>query len=282
MKEKNIRRRLIKDRLFLILIGVLSLTALIPLIFILGYIFRNGIRVINWDFLTQLPQPVGEETAGGIVHALVGTIIIIGLSFFLAVPFGIGTGVYLSENRNTRFSVIVRLCVDLLMGVPSIVVGIIAYAWIVRFQGFSALAGSIALSILMIPMVVRGTEETLNLIPPSYKEASLALGVPYYRTMLKVIIPSGFGGITTGVLLALARIAGETAPLLFTALGSNFLNVNIFKPMHTLPLLIYDYATSPYKEWHHIAWGASFVLVIFVLVLNIISRLVIKKWKIQF
>lgn len=281
MKEKKLGSRLLKDRLFLVIISALSLLALLPLILILGYIFINGIAVINWRFLISLPRPVTED-GGGIGHALVGTGILVILAFFLSVPIGIGTGVYLSENSESRFSFLVRLCVDILMGIPSIVLGIIAYAWIVRYQGFSAISGSVALGIMMVPMVVRTTEETLKLIPHSYKEASLALGVPYYRTMLKVIIPCGFGGISTGLLLSIARVAGETAPLLFTAFGSNFLNINIFKPMHALPLLIYDYATSHYKEWHQIAWGASFVLVVFVLLLNIISKLVIKKWKIQF
>ena len=172
---------------------------------------------------------------------------------------------------------------EILQGIPSIVIGIIAYAWIVITLGtFSAFSGGIALSIMMLPVIVRATEETLKLIPDTLKEASLSLGVPYYRTILKVILPAGASGIATGVLISVARIAGETAPLLFTAFGNPFMEMNVLKPVNSLPLLIFNYATSPYPEWHALAWGASFVLVFFVLALNFFAKVVTRKWKVQF
>jgi phosphate transport system permease protein len=172
---------------------------------------------------------------------------------------------------------------EILQGVPSIVLGIIAYSWVVINMGtFSALSGGVALAIMMLPVIVRSTEETLNLIPDHLREASLALGVSYSRTILKVILPAGLTGIVTGVLLGIARIAGETAPLLFTAFGSPFMNLNIFKPVDSLPLLIFNYATSPYPEWHTMAWGASFVLVMFVLGINFIAKVIVRRWKVQF
>jgi phosphate transport system permease protein len=188
------------------------------------------------------------------------------------------TGVFLSENRNRKIAHVIRSSVEILMGIPSIILGIIAYAWVVvPMGGFSALSGGVALAIMMLPVIIRSTEETLNLIPNDLKEASLAIGVPYYRTILKVIIPAGASGIITGALLGVARIAGETAPLLFTAFGSPWMNLNLFKPVNSMPLLIYYYATSPYEDWHSIAWGASFVLIVFILGLNLITKLVTRK-----
>ena len=172
----------------------------------------------------------------------------------------------------------VRICVEILQGIPSIVIGITAYLWIVvPLGGFSALSGGIALALMMLPMIVRSTEETLKLIPHSLKEASLGLGVPYYRTMIKIIVPAGFNGILTGILLGVARVAGETAPLLFTAFGNPFMNLNVAQPVNSLPLIIYNYATSPYADWQQIAWGASLVLLLFVLCLSILTRTLIKR-----
>lgn len=282
MQKNNIHRRILKDKLFKGFIVFFCLVSILPLLFILIYIIQNGIATINWQFLVSLPRPVGE-VGGGISNALVGSGILILLSFILSVPLGIFAGIYLSEHREGKLSYLTRVCVEILQGVPSIVIGIIAYLWIVMpMERFSALSGGVALGIMMIPVVVRTTEETLNLIPYTIREASLALGVPYHRTILKVILPAGASGIITGVLLSVARIAGETAPLLFTAFGSPFMNFNIFKPINALPLLIFNYATSPYPEWHSVAWGASFVLIIFVLALNLISKLVAKRWKVQF
>ncbi|MEJ2068123.1 MAG: phosphate ABC transporter permease PstA, partial [Deltaproteobacteria bacterium] len=214
----------------------------------------------------------GEE-GGGIANAIVGTFLLIIIASVLAVPVGVLSGIFLNEYKRSKLSEVVRMCVEVLMGIPSIVLGIVAYVWVVLpLKSFSALSGGIALSIMMLPVIIRSTEETLKLIPETLREASLALGVPYYRTIIKVIIPVGMSGILTGILLSIARIAGETAPLLFTSFGNPYMNTNILKPTETLPHLIFIYATSPYKEWHQAAWGASFILVIFVLGLNLISK----------
>ncbi len=282
MKTSNLNFRIFKDKLFQAGIICFAAITIVPLLLILFYIVRNGIAVIDWQFLTSLPKPVGE-VGGGISNAIVGTLMLIAIACGIAIPFGVGSGIYLSERRDGKLASLVRLSVEILQGIPSIVIGIIAYAWIVITLGtFSALSGGIALGIMMLPVIVRATEETLKLIPDTLKEASLSLGVPYHRTILKVILPAGISGIATGVLISLARIAGETAPLLFTAFGNPFMEMNILKPVNSLPLLIFNYATSPYPEWHALAWGASFVLVFFVLALNFFTKIVTRKWKVQF
>jgi len=282
MRKNTLSLRIIKDRGFRALIVIFSFITILPLLLILFYIIKNGIAVINWQFLTSLPKPVGE-VGGGISNALVGTLILIAISCSISIPLGVFAGIYLSERREGRLAYSVRLCVEILQGIPSIVIGIIAYAWVVVSTGtFSAFSGGFALGIMMLPVIVRATEETLKLIPATLKEASLSLGVAYHRTILKVILPAGASGIVTGILLSVARIAGETAPLLFTAFGNPFMDVNIFKPINALPLLIFNYATSPYPEWHSLAWGASLVLVVIVLTLNFTAKLVTKKWKVQF
>ena len=282
MQKNTLRLRIIKDRGCKALVVLLSFITMLPLLFILFYIIKNGIAVINWQFLTSLPKPVGEF-GGGISNAIVGTLILIAISCVISIPLGICAGIYLSESKKGRFPYCVRLCVEILQGIPSIVIGIIAYAWVVITTGtFSAFSGGFALGIMMLPVIVRTTEETLKLIPDTLKEASLSLGVPNYRTILKVILPAGASGIVTGILLSVARIAGETAPLLFTAFGNPFMEVNIFKPINSLPLLIFNYATSPYPEWHALAWGASFILIVLVLTLNFSVKLITKRWKVQF
>ncbi len=278
----NIKARLVRDVFFKSAICLFAFISLLPLFLILYYITKNGIAVINWDFLTSLPRPIGE-TGGGVFNAIVGTLILIVLSSVLSIPCGIAAGIYLAENKTGRLSNSIRLSVIVLQGTPSIVIGIIAYLWIVGpLKSFSALSGGIALAIMMLPVIVKTTEETLKLVPYHLKEASLALGVPYYRTLLKVVLPSGMSGILTGILLSVARITGETAPLLFTAFGNQFMNINIFKPIDSLPYRIFYYAMSPYPEWHSFAWGASFVLVVLTLSLNLIARGISAKWKIQF
>jgi phosphate transport system permease protein len=278
----GVGRRILADRVFKGGVILFSALALVPLLLILIYITRNGISAISWDFLTSLPRPVGEA-GGGISNAVVGTAILVALACVVAVPLGIGTGIFLSENRKGRLPSVVRLLADVLQGVPSIVIGIVAYAWIVLTMGrFSAVSGGVALGIMMLPVVIKATEETLKLIPDTLREASLALGVPYHRTVLKVVLPAGLGGIMTGILIGVARIAGETAPLLFTAFGSPYMDVNIFKPIASLPLVIFNYATSPYPEWHSLAWGASFVLVVLVLGLNLIAKAVTRRWTVRF
>lgn len=270
-----------KSTIFKVIILVLAFLITVPLIAILLYIIKQGIGQVNWHFLTHVPAPVGE-TGGGISNALVGSILIVAMSSVIAIPIGILAGIYLSENRSTKLAYYAGLCVDILQGVPSIVVGIVVYFWVVKPAGtFSAISGSVALAIMMLPIVIRATEETLKLLPPSLKEAALALGVPYHRVILKVIIPCGFSGILSGIMLSIARIIGETAPLLFTAFGSPFLSYSVTKPMQSLPLLIFNYATSPYDEWHNLAWGASFILLLFVLLLNITTKLITRRWKVQ-
>ena len=278
----NVRARLAKDTIFKGIVCLFAFVSLLPLFLILYYITRNGIAVINWEFLTSLPRPTGE-TGGGVFNAIVGTLVLIVLSGALSIPCGIAAGVYLAEHQAGKLGNAIRLSVVVLQGTPSIVIGIIAYLWIVGpLKTFSAFSGGIALAVMMLPVIVKTTEETLTLVPYHLKEASLALGVPYYRTMLKVVLPSGMSGILTGILLSVARITGETAPLLFTAFGNQFMNVNIFKPIDSLPYRIFYYAMSPYPEWHSFAWGASFILVVLTLSLNLVARGISAKWKIQY
>ena len=281
-RDGSLTRRILFDRLFKIVVAMLAFSTILPMFFILFFIAKNGIPVIDWNFLTRLPAPVGEP-GGGIFNAIVGTLMLMLIASLIAVPLGIFAGIYLSEYRKARFAYLSRLSVEIIMGVPSIVIGIIAYIWVVMpARSFSALSGGIALGIMMLPVIVMTTEETLKLIPDSMKEASLALGVPYPRTIMKVILPAGMSGIMTGILLAVARVAGETAPLLFTAFGSPYMATHILKPVNSLPLMIFNYATSPYPEWHKLAWGASFILLIFVLMLNLAAKLGMKRWKVRF
>jgi phosphate transport system permease protein len=280
--RKGTSLRIAKDRGFKAMIIIVSFSSMIPLLLIVFYIIINGISSLSWTFLTEIPTPVGEK-GGGIANAVVGSFLLVTIACLPSIPLGMAAGIYLSEHKKSKLAYWGRLATEVLQGTPSIVIGIIAYLWlVVPMGGFSALSGGIALGIMMLPMIIRTTEETLNLIPDSLKEASLALGVPYYRTILRVILPAGLSGIMTGVLISVARIAGETAPLLFTALGNAFMNWNVMKPVNSLPVLIYNYATSPYPEWHRVAWGASCVLVAFVLTLNLVVRIITRRWKVQF
>jgi len=277
----KIKYRVFKSKLIQVLIIALAFVCTLPLIAILVYIFKQGITKINWAFLTQLPKPVGEE-GGGIVNALVGSVLIVFFASLIAIPISILCGVYLSENKNGKVAYWARLAVDVLQGVPSIVIGIAVYFWVVKPMGtFSAFSGSIALAVMMLPIMIRSTEETLKMIPDSLKEAGYALGLPYHKVILRVILPCSISGILSGILLSVARIAGETAPLLFTAFGNPYLNTNMGKPMQSLPLLIFNYATSPYDEWHDLAWGAALILLFTVLLLNIFTKLITKRWHVQ-
>ncbi len=281
MMNPRITYRKTKSNAFKVLIFVLAFMITLPLIAIIFYIFKEGVTNINWHFLTNVPKPVGE-IGGGIANALLGSVIIVFTASVIAVPIGIMCGIYLSENQTGKLSYWSRLAVDVLQGIPSIVIGIVIYFWLVKPIGtFSAFSGSVALSIMMLPIIIRSTEETLKLIPFSLKEAGLALGLPYHRVILKVIVPCGVSGILSGVMLSVARIAGETAPLLFTAFGNPYLSSNIGKPMQSLPLLIFNYATSPYEDWHNLAWGASLILLLWVLLLNIFTKLSTKRWNVQ-
>jgi phosphate transport system permease protein len=281
MDGKNIKYRIGKSYVAQIVTTVFAFACVIPLLFILGFIIKAGITKINWHFLVNVPKPVGE-TGGGIANALLGSVLIIFCASLIAIPIGILAGIYLSENGKTRLAYWCRLCVDILQGVPSIVIGIIAYFWLVKpLGGFSALSGSVALAIMMLPIVIRSTEETLKLLPSSLQEAAFALGMPFHRVIFKVVVPVGISGILSGVMLSIARITGETAPLLFTAFGNPYLSFNITKPMQSLPHLIFDYATSPYDDWKNLAWGASVILLLWVLLLNIFTKLITRKWKVQ-
>lgn len=280
--ERAIAIRSFRDKLFQVCVVALSFASTLPLLFIFFYIFKEGISSVNWHFLMNSPKPVGES-GGGIANAVIGSAILIALSCFLSIPLGITAGVYLSEKGESKLAYGVRLCVEVLQGVPSIVIGIVAYIWVVMpLRSFSALSGAVALAIMMLPITIRATEETLKLIPHQLREASLALGVPYHRTVLKVILPAGLSGIVSGILLSIARIAGETAPLLFTAFGSPFVSFGILKPISTLPHVIFLYAISPYEDWHALGWGAAFILILLVLAMNFIARLVTRRWKAQF
>ena len=279
--EAKIGFRNTKSVIFKGIIVFFAFIMVVPLMIILLYIIKQGIFQVNWHFLTNVPAPVGE-TGGGIVNALVGSFIMVLMAAVVAIPVGMAAGIYLSENPRTKLAYYSGLCVDILQGVPSIVVGIVVYFWIVKPLGtFSAISGSIALAIMMLPIVIRSTEQTLKLLPDSLKEAALSLGVPYHRVILKVVVPCGFAGILSGITLSIARVIGETAPLLFTAFGNPYLSVSLTKPMESLPHLIFTYATSPYDDWHNLAWGASFILLMFVLILNIVTKLLTRRWKIQ-
>lgn len=278
---RGLQFRLWKSRIFEGIILVFAFLITIPLFAIIYYVVKTGITQINWNFLTNIPQPVGE-LGGGIANAFVGSILIVLVATVIAVPLGVLCGIYLSENRSSKISYWSRLAVDILQGTPSIVIGIVIYFWVVKPRGgFSALSGSIALAIMMLPIIIRSTEENLKLLPSSLKEAGLALGLPYQKVIMRIIIPCGFSGILSGIMLAIARVAGETAPLLFTAFGNPYLSTNLLKPMQSLPLLIFNYATSPYDEWHDLAWGASTILLIWVLLLNISTKLITRRWKVQ-
>src|SRR6195952_1205114 len=279
--EAKIGTRNIKSIIFKGIVIFFAFLIVIPLTIVLLYIIKQGAGQVNWHFLTNVPAPVGEK-GGGICNALLGSFLMVLVAAIVAIPVGMCAGIYLSENPRTKLAYYSGLCIDILQGVPSIVVGIVVYFWVVKpLGGFSAIAGSIALAIMMLPIIIRSTEQTLKLLPDSLKEAALSLGVPYHRVILKVIIPCGFSGILSGIMLSIARVIGETAPLLFTAFGNPYLSTGITKPMESLPHLIYTYATSPYDDWHNLAWGASFILLMFVLILNIFTKLITRKWKVQ-
>lgn len=280
--DAHIRYRILRDRLFHVGVFALSFIALIPLFLILIQVFRKGIGLLSWDFITNLPKPTGE-TGGGISNAIVGTGMLVSMAFVMAVPLGVAAGIYLSHVRKSRIAYFTRLAVDVLQGMPSVVLGIVAYLWVVKStRQFSAFSGSVALALMMLPIVVRSTEEVLKLVPGYLQEAALALGVPRYRAILRVVIPAGLPGIVSGVLLAVARIAGETAPLLFTAFGNRFMEYSPARPVNALPMVIFGNAMSPYEDLQQIAWGASVVLILLVLGTNIVSRMIARKWKIQF
>ena len=247
--------------------GVATLTVILvlaPLIAIFGYLVFRGIGSINWAFLTQTPKPVGEP-GGGMANAIVGSAFILMIASLVGVPLGIGAGIYLAEFGRNRFGDSIRFTADVLNGVPSIVIGIVAYSIVVLQQRhFSALAGGVALAIMMIPTISRTTEEMLLLVPQALREAAYGLGIPRWRTALSITLPTATSGVLTGVMLAFARVAGETAPLLFTAFGNQFWNLRADQPTAALPLQIFSYAISPYDEWHRQAWAGALVLIVLI------------------
>jgi phosphate transport system permease protein len=255
------------------LVGLAVALALVPLGLILGHLLVKGAGSLDWAFFTRGPAPTGVE-GGGVVHAIVGTLIIVGVASLMGLPVGIAAGIYCAEYPGTRLATATRFVADVMNGTPSIVVGVFAWTWIVAPQKhFSAFAGSVALAFLMVPMVLRTTEEMIRLVPHSLREAALALGYPRWRTSLAVVVRTTLPGIVTGSLLAVARIAGETAPLLFTALGSQFLSTRIDQPMAALPLVVFNYAIGPFEEWHRLAWATALVLILVVLVLSVAARI---------
>ncbi len=270
----NLRRRKIINSVMLTLCILAGIITIIPLLYIFFYTTQSGISSLNIDFFTQLPKPVGEE-GGGMANAIAGSAILIGIGALIGIPVGILSGIYISEYSKSVVSTIVKFITDVLSGVPSIIVGIFAYGIIViPMQRFSALAGGFALGILMIPTITKITEEMLKLVPQSLREASLALGVSRWKTTLRIVLKTASSGIVTGVLLAIARAAGETAPLLFTSFGNSFWQTSIDEPMAALPLQIFAYAISPYDDWHRQAWAGAFVLIFLVFIVNLIVRIV--------
>lgn len=252
---------------------VAACIAVALLFWIIGYVFVKGIHGINLDFFTELPTPVGVE-GGGLANAFVGSIIVVGMAAIMAVPIGVGTAVYLSEYGRGPFASLVRFVADVLAGVPAIVAGIVAYALVVTTMGrFSAFSGSVALAILMLPIIIRSSEEIFRTVPDTLREASLALGIPRWKTVLRIVIRTASGGLVTGIMLAVARVGGEAAPLLFTAFSNSFWSLRPDQPMATLPVQLFNYAISPYDDWHEKAWAAALVLIFMVLILNIAAKM---------
>ncbi len=260
------------------MIGVFTLftiLSLVPLFAVLGYVIYNGIGALDWNFFVQLPKALGM-TGGGMANAIVGTLILIALASMIGVPIGFLAAIYLVEyDRASWLSTVIRFTTDVLTGVPSIIIGIVVYTSIVvKMKHFSAWAAGIALAIIMIPVVVRSTEEMLKLVPHSVREAGLALGIPKWRIIVSIVVPGASKGIITGIMLAVARVSGETAPLLFTALGNRYWAKSLNEPIASLPVQIYSYAISPYEDWHRQAWAGSLILLLIVIILNLGTRFI--------
>lgn len=287
IQTNNIKRRLWTNQLVYWGVCLLAGLTAVPLLAILGEVLFRGWQQFSWEFFTE-PTPTafkamqavaaGEPIPGGIANGIIGTLLMLGMATIFAVPIGILCGIYLAENGQKRFAVIVSYLTDLLQGTPSVIIGIITYIWVVvPMRGYSAIAGSVALFIMMLPLIIRSTEETMKILPSSLKEAGLALGGNYARVLLKVQLPAAFGGIFTGVLLAVSRVIGETAPLMFTALGCSLVRWDVDKPIAAVPLLIWEFFNDPNLQ--ELIWGASLFLLVFVLILNITAKTLAKKWK---
>jgi phosphate transport system permease protein len=270
------RRRLVASAMLGLCFLALAV-ALIVLVAVLGYVMIQGVTSLNLEFFTNTPKPVGE-TGGGVANAIVGTLIIVGVAMVVGIPLGIGSGIYLAEFGRGRFATLVRFTADVLTGIPSITIGLFAYTLLVLpLQTFSAIAGGFALGIIMLPILTRTTEEMVRLVPSSLREGAMALGVPRWRVVISVILPTALGGIATGIVLAVARVAGETAPLLFTAFGNQFWSWSVRQPIAALPLQIFTYAIAPYDDWHRQAWAGALVLVLMVLILSLSARALVAR-----
>ncbi|TMQ56727.1 MAG: phosphate ABC transporter permease PstA [Candidatus Eisenbacteria bacterium] len=270
-------RRAVWSRLVIAACYAAGAIVVLPLALILWHLIAKGLPALSLSFFLEMPKPVGEP-GGGMANAIVGTLILVGLGALLAVPVGVGAGVYLAEFGRGRFASLVRYTADLLGGVPSIVVGVAAYGLVViPMGGFSALAGGVALAILMLPTIIRSTEEVVRLVPQSYREAALALGAPRWKVTQQVVIPAARAGIVTASMLAVARAAGETAPLLFTALGNRFWSTALDKPIASLPVFVFDYARAPYDDWNRQAWTGALVLVMMVTGISALLRLTVRR-----
>lgn len=280
METFKLKKRLAKDKLMLWGVCLFATLTAVPLVAILGEVFLRGYDQLSWSFFTE-PTPTaykamkaieaGESIPGGIANGIVGTMLMLGMATIVAVPIGILCGVYLAENSKSRFAQIVSYLTDLLQGTPSVIIGIVIYIWVVvPMKGYSAIAGSVALFVMMLPLIIRSTEETLKILPASLKEAGLALGGNEARVMLRVQLPAAFGGVFTGVLLAISRVIGETAPLMFTALGCSLVRWSIDKPISAVPLLIWEFFNDPNLQ--DLIWGASLFLLLFILMLNILAK----------
>jgi phosphate transport system permease protein len=275
MNRTSIRK--LMSSLFVVFCGCAVVIALIPLAMILFFVVTQGIRAVNVEFFTHMPQPVGE-VGGGMANAIVGTLILSGLAGLMAVPIGVVSGIYMSEYAGTRFAGLTRFAADTLNGVPSIVIGLFAYGVaVLPFRHFSALAGGFALGVMMIPIIARTTEELLLLVPGSMREGALALGATRARAVFTVVLPAALPGIVTGIVLSLARIAGETAPLLFTAFNNRFFSTELNEPISSLTVQVYTYAISPYDDWHRQAWAGALVLVTIVLICSLLARLATRR-----
>ncbi|HTT76203.1 MAG TPA: phosphate ABC transporter permease PstA [Candidatus Binataceae bacterium] len=261
--------RQLKSKLMVGLTIGATVLALIPLFLVLGYLLSKGFTSLNWNFFTKMPAPVGQA-GGGMANAIVGTLWLVGIASMIGVPIGVASGIYMAGNQGGYIATTVRFAADVMMGIPTIVVGIFVYEIVVRpFGGFSTLAGSIALAIIMVPLVARTSEEMILLVPNELREAALALGVPHWRTNLLVVTRTAMSGIATGVILAVARVAGETAPLLFTAFGNRFWSTSLFRPISSLTVQVYTYAISPFADWQRQAWAGALVLTAIVLALEL-------------
>ncbi len=276
-RPRGLARRRGMSIVWIVLTCLAAALAIVPLVAILGYLLRQGAGALSLGFFTNMPKPVGE-VGGGMANAILGTLILIGVASLVGLPVGIGAGLYLAEQRGTKLANVVRFLADVLNGLPSIVMGIFAWQFLVRpFGHFSALAGGAAIGAMMIPLVTRTTEEMVRTVPQSLREAALALGYPRWRTSLQVVLRTALGGIVTGVLVAVARVAGETAPLLFTAFGNQFWSTSLTQPIAALPLQIFTYAISPYDDWHAQAWAGALVLIAMVLVISVIARVATRR-----